>query len=237
MTAASIAETVFQKKLVKFHTHDPSATVQAAIVADNQLRHGQGRRHVFANHGNGLWGLTEWGLSDVSIQKERQIQKLANELCDEAAVQLGNMLVGLKPEAFEMVILAVLDRLDYHNIRVSKRTADGDAFFAAEWRRGFADARVCIQVVGDAEAEVDDEDVRLLRDTLQHYAGTEGVLIHMGDISKEAHREVKNADAARVSILDRETLVRLMVQEGIGVRHHHVSVPMVDTTFIEALKA
>lgn len=236
MSAKAIADTVFQRKLVKFHTHDPAATVQAAMVADNQLRHGQGRRQVFANYGNGQWGLTEWGLSEAGIQKERQIQKLAQDLRDDASLQLANMLSGLKTEAFEMVVLAVLERLNYRNVRVSKRTSDGDAFFTADWRNGFTEARVCIQVVGDAEAEVDAEDIQLLRDTLQHYNGTEGVLIHMGDVARDAYRETKSANAARVSILDRETLVKLMVQEGIGVRHHQVSVAMVDTAFIESLK-
>lgn len=234
MTIDAIAEMIFQKKLVRFHTHDPATTVQSAMVTDNQVRQRLGKRPLFVAYGPSMWGLTEWGFSEAGVQKERQVHRLANELRDEVVVQLGKALLDIKPQAIEMMVITLLDRLDYRNLKVSKRSSDGDVFFTADWRRGFFDTRVCVQVVVDAEAEIDVDDVKALRDSLHHNSGEEGVIVHLGEVSKEAVREARNGQ--KITIIDREALLRLLVQEGIGVRTYNVHVSMVDSAFIEALK-
>lgn len=234
MTVDVIAETIFQKKLVRFHTHDPATTVQSAMVTDNQVRQRLGKRPLFVAYGPSMWGLTEWGFSEAGVQKERQVHRLANELRDEVVVQLGKALLDVKPQAIEMMVITLLDRLDYRNLKVSKRSSDGDVFFTADWRRGFFDTRVCVQVVVDADAEIDVDDVKTLRDSLHHNSGEEGVIVHLGEVSKDAVREARNGQ--KITIIDREALLRLLVQEGIGVRTYNVHVSMVDTAFIEALK-
>lgn len=236
MHASDIAEIVFDKKLVKFHTHDPEATIESAIVTDNQVRARSGRRPLFAQYREGRWGLTQWGVSDDGIKKERQILNLASELRQEAEDQLGEAVARLKPEAFEMVVMTLLERLDYCNLKVSKRTSDGDTFFSADWRRGFSDLRVCVHVAADAEARLDGEAVDELRDTLEHYSAAEGIIVHVGDVSKEAVRASRDEEAAKVTIIDRKTFVRLLIDEGIGVRSFNTPLVMVDTAFIDALQ-
>lgn len=232
----TIAETIFAKKLVKFHTHDRAATVQSAIVTDNQVQLRSGRRPLFAAYSPSLWGLTEWGLSDNGIEKEKELQQLSTELREDACGQLGELLVDLKPEALEMMVITLLERLDYRNLKVSKRTSEGDVFFTADWRRGFSDIRVCIQVVGEPDVEIDAEEVKELRDTLSHYSGNEGILIHLGDVSKAAVKESRDEEKDKVTVIDGAALVRLLVHEGIGVRTYRVPVTMVDTAFVKALK-
>mgnify|MGYP006188796561 CR=1 FL=1 len=236
MTTAAVAKTVFDKKLVRFHTHDPEATIQSAMVTDNQVRARRGRRPLFAQYRDGRWGLTEWGVSDEGIEKERQILRLADELRREAVAQLGEAVAGLKAEAFEMVVMTLLERLDYGNLKVSKRTSEGDTFFTADWRRGFSDLRVCVQIVADPEAQLDSDTIKELRETLNHYSAAEGIIVHLGEVTKEAVRESRDADAAKVTVIDRKAFVRLLVDEGIGVKTFSTPIVMVDNAFIDALQ-
>ncbi len=227
---------VFGNKLIRFHTHDPEATLQSALVTDNQVRTKRGKRPLFAAYGGERWGLTEWGISDQGIENEKKIASLADDLRKEAVDQLGESLLDLKPEAFEMVVMTLLERLDYRDLKVSKRTSEGDVFFTADWRRGFSDMRVCIQIVGDEEEEIDAACVNDLRDTLEHYSATEGVIIHLGDVARDAVKASRNDDKAKVTVIDRRALVRLLVEEGIGVKTYNQPIVMVDNAFVDALK-
>lgn len=236
MSAEKVAATVFEKKLVKFHTHDPEATIESAIVTDNQVRSRAGRRPLFAQYRNGRWGLTEWGVSDDGIDKERQILALTEQLRDEAHGMLGEAVARLKAEAFEMVVMTLLERLDYRNLKVSKRTADGGTYFSADWRRGFSDLRVCVHVVSAAQRTLEAAAIEELRETLGHYSATEGIIVHIGEISRDAVRDSRKEGEPKVTIIDRKTFVRLLVEEGIGVRVFQTPLVMVDTAFIDALQ-
>lgn len=232
----AIAEAIFAQKLVKFHTHDRAATVQSAIVTDNQVRLRTGRRPLFASYAPSVWGLTEWGLSDEGIETEKEIQELVADLREDVQTQLATMLVSLKAEALEMMVITLLERLGYDNLKVSKRTSEGDVFFTADWRPGFSHIRVCIQVVGEPDVEIDADDVNELRETLNHYSGNEGILIHLGDVSKAAVKESRDDSKDKVTVIDGDSLVRLLVQEGIGVRTYRMPISMVDTAFLQALQ-
>ena len=234
-TAADVAEAVFDKKLVKFHTHDPEATIQAAIVTDNQVLSRGGKRPRFAQYQDG-WGLTEWGVSDEGVDRERQILELAKELRDGAQEQLGAAVANLKAEALEMVVMTLLEQLDYRNLKVSKRTSAGDTFFSADWRRGFSELRVCVHVGSDAEAVLKAGAVKELRGTLEHYSAAEGIIVHVGEVSKEAVRVCRKEAEAKFTIIDRKAFVALLVDEGIGVKSFQTPIVMVDTAFIDSLQ-
>lgn len=236
MRAAEVAEIVFDKKLVKFHTHDPEVTIESAIVTDNQVRERSGRRPLFAAYREGRWGLTEWGVTDDGIDKEKQVLKLAASLREDAHEQLGEAIARLKPEAFEMVVMTLLERLGYHNLKVSKRTSDGDTYFSADWRRGFSDMRVCVCVIGRVNHKLEQSAITELRETLEHYSAAEGTVVHMGEIAKGAIAALRDESKAKVSIIDRKALVRLLVEQGIGVRTFQAPLVMVDTAFIDALQ-
>lgn len=236
MSADDVADIVFDKKLVRFHTHDPEATIQSAIVTDNQVRIRRGLRPLFTQYREGRWGLTEWGVTDEGIEKEQQIIELAGELRQESIDQLGGAVSSLKDEAFEMVVMTLLERLEYSNLKVSKRTSDGDVFFTADWRRGFSDLRVCIHIIADADSSLSDDEIKELRETLNHYSASEGVVITMGDVSKSAVKESRKDDCAKVTIIDRDAFVRLLADEGIGVKTYQTPIVMVDRAFIDQLQ-
>lgn len=235
MNVADLAKEIFERRLVKFHTHDAAATVQAAMAGDNQLRERAGNRPLFIRYGRERWGLTSWGLSQDSVDREQSILSLAEEIRQDAVQTLGEALTDVKSEALEHLALTLLQRLGYQEIKVSKRSADGDVFFTSDWRQGLADVRVCIQVVGDTELELEADAVTGLRGTLHHYSASEGVIIHLGDIDEDAIKESREERLAPITLLDRDTFVELLIKHGIGVRTYQAPITMVDTSFIDAI--
>jgi hypothetical protein len=236
MDIEELAEEIFGRKLVKFHTHDENATVQAAMANDNQIRAQRGHRQLFVRLDRQRWGLSEWALSGESVKKEQTILSLSEEIRQEAIHQLGQALIDVQTEALEQIALTLLERLGYRNIKVSKRSSEGDVYFTADWRQGLSDVRVCIQVVSDGSDDLTKEEVASLRSTLHHYSAAEGVIIHLGEIESQAVNESREESVEPITLIDRETFVELLIRHGIGVRTYTTPITMVDSEFIEALK-
>lgn len=232
----NLADEIFDRKLVKFHTHDAAATVQAALANDNQIRRQRGHRPLFDQYDRSRWGLTEWGLPDAAITKEQTILSLSEEIRQDTLEHLGEALIDIQDEALEHIALTLLERLGYQNIKVSKRSSSGDVYFTADWRQGLADVRVCIQVTLEGEDDLSAKAVSAIRDTLHHYSAAEGVIIHLGDITGQAIAESRKEDKAPITLIDRTTFVELLIKHGIGVQAYTTPILMVDTTFIETLK-
>lgn len=234
---ADLADEIFERKLVKFHTHDASATVQAALANDNQIRQKRGHRPLFSLNSDSKWGLSEWGLPAAAIQKEQTILSLSEEIRQATLGDLGEALLGVKNEALEHIALTLLERLSYQNIKVSKRSSSGDVYFTADWRQGLSDVRVCIQVTLEAADELGADAVTAIRETLHHYSAAEGVIIHLGDITRDAITESRQDAKAPITLIDRKTFVELLIRHGIGVQTYTTPILMVDTEFIETLKS
>ncbi|MEM1348170.1 MAG: restriction endonuclease, partial [Myxococcota bacterium] len=236
MATQDLADEIFKRKLVRFHTHDAAMTLQAALVTDNQRRKQRGHRKLFIAHAGSRWGLTEWGLSDELLTKEQRILSLSEECRQEAIGLMGAALLDVAPEALEHVVLTLLEGLGYTDLKVSKRSSDGDVFFSAALRQGLSDVRVCIQVVADRSRELESEVITDLRGTLHHYAAAEGVIVHLGEISKQAIEESREEKLAPVTLIDRTTFVTQLVDQGIGVTRFHTPILLIDTAFLEQLQ-
>jgi len=230
-----LADKIFEQKLVKFHTHDPVTTVKSALANDNQIRSDRGHRSLFDHDDHGNWWLTKRHLSPAVFEKEQAILSLTEEVRRQSMEQLGDLLVDIRPEALEYLALTLLERLGYYNIKVSKRSSEGDVFFTADWRQGLADVRVCVRVVTDSDRTLKASAVEDLRETLDHYSASEGVAIHLGDVAGDAVGRARINGEAPITLFDRDTFVELLVKHGIGVETYQSPLVMVDSEFIDAL--
>lgn len=236
MPIDDLADAIFERDLVKFHTHDPVTTVTSALANDNQVRQQYGHRPLFDSNDDGRWRLTQWTLDDEIVDKENGILSLSEEIRQSTVQQLGEALLELKSEALEHLALTLLERLGYHNIKVSKRSSEGDVFFTADWRQGLADVRVCVQVATGEKDTLQPDAVHELRETLNHYSASEGVIIHLDDVSDKAVEQSRQEDSAPITVMDRDNFVELLLKHGIGVQEYHAPIVMLDTDFIDALR-
>lgn len=236
MPIDELADEIFDRDLVKFHTHDPVTTVTSALANDNQVRKQYGHRPLFERDDGDNWSLTEWKLDDEIADKERGILGLSEDIRQATVQQLGGALLDLKSEALEHLALTLLERLGYHNIKVSKRSSEGDVFFTADWRQGLADVRVCVQVATGEKDTLQPDAVHELRETLNHYSASEGVIIHLADVSDEAVEQSRQEESAPVTLMDRDNFVELLLKHGIGVEEYTAPIVTLDTDFIDALR-
>ncbi|MFB6264552.1 MAG: restriction endonuclease, partial [Bradymonadaceae bacterium] len=230
-----LAEQIFKRKLVKFHTHDEVATVRSALVNDNQVREGYGHRPLFKQTDQG-WGLTEWDLPDEVHDREQLMLSLSEEIRRAAVDELGEALRGAPSESLEHIALTLLERLGYRSIKVSKRSSDGDAYFTTDWKKGLGDVRVCVRVSTDADGTLGADAISDLRETLDHYSASEGLIIHLGNFDPEAVKESRKSNHAPITLFDRRTFVELLVKHGIGIEEYEAPIPTVDRSFIDALQ-
>ncbi len=230
-----LAERIFEQKMVKFHTHEPVTTVKSALANDNQIRADRGHRPLFDHDGTDNWWLTKGALSASVYEREQKVLSLTEEIRQESMEQLGERLRDIAPEALEYLALTLLERLGYSNIKVSKRSSEGDVFFTADRRQGLADVRVCVRVVTDTGRTLERDAVDDLRETLGHYSASEGVAIHLGEIDDQAVDGARLESQAPITIFDRETFVELLVKHGIGIETYRSPIVTVDSDFIDAL--
>ena len=162
---------------------------------------------------------------------------LSEECRRHALAHLGEALLDIQAEALEQIMVAVLEGRGYRDIKVSKRSAEGDVYFTGDWRQGLSDVRVCIMLVGDTDAALAREAVTDLRGTLHHHAASEGVVVHLGEIKREAIDEAREEKLAPMTLIDRDTFVELLADQGIGVRRFHTPILMVDQAYLAELAA
>jgi hypothetical protein len=75
-----------------------------------------------------------------------------------------------------------------------------------------------------------------LRGTLHHYSASEGVILHLGEATREAIEESREARVAPIAVIDRGQLVRALLANEIGVKRVWAPLTLVDTAFVDALK-
>lgn len=234
---APLSDEIFNQKLIRFHTHNAELTVQSAMLNDNQLRKNNGQRPLFTYLGGQRWGLSEWGMSAEMLKHEKSIM-LASEKCrEEASSILSDALDDIPGEAFEQLILSLLERVGYQQIKISKRGSGDDVFFSASLRQGMSSIRVCVQVIGDNARDLSVDDVTQLRGTLHHYGANEAIIVHLGAISRAANEEAQEVKLAPVTIIERRNVVDLMIQHGLGVRTYNAPVVMLDQAYLHAMQS
>lgn len=230
LSSAEIGDLVFGRRMVRFHTLNREAAIRAALVTDNQIRLGQGKRPIFHLNTDNAWVLTEWGFDAASLKAEAEIQDRVAALKAQAEKEIASILPRVSREGLEHLTLTLLRRMDYGDIKVSKRLGDGGVIFTGRLQRGLSDVRVAIYLTG-GERVLSDQDVTSLRGTLHHYAASEGVIITLGAIAQEARQESRAANLARINILDQENFVRLLTSASIGVQTYQVPVSFADRSF------
>jgi restriction endonuclease Mrr len=219
---------------VRFHTLNREAAIRAALVTDNHQRRRRGQRPLFSSAVPGQWTLTDWSLGDEVLEQERALFSTAQALHQKAAEAVGGLLSRLNRAGLEHLTLLLLERLGYHDLKVSKRLGDGGVVFTGRSLRGLSETRVAVCLTGH-ERPLSQDDVTSLRGTLHHYAAAEGVILALGEIGAGALEESRVPNLARITVLDRAHFVEMLLEEGLGVQTSSVPVTFVDSAFFEAL--
>jgi restriction system protein len=186
----------------------PEATLYAQIITEIQRRTRRGERPRFVRYGKGYVGLSKWKGTGLAFQIEQHNQHVRKKLIQ----QIGKM----PPAEFEALIGTLLAKLGFEDVTVTSFKGDGGIDVRGTMVTGdVVRTRMAVQVKR-WKANVQSPTVQQVRGSLG--AHEQGLIITTSDFSKGARAEAERADATPVALMNGEQLVKLLVENDIGIR-------------------
>lgn len=142
----------------------------------------------------------------------------------DAKEQLLDHLRNLLPSEFEKVVLLLLDRLGYEDVKVTGGSNDRGVDVRAVLRyRGVADVPTSVQAKRYAASNnVDGSVIARLRGSLP--VQDHGIVVTTSDFTRSAHAENIAPGLKPIALINGAQLVELLVDLGIGVEKREVEV-------------
>jgi restriction system protein len=204
----AITNTALELGIIATAGKTPEATLYAQIITENQRRTRRGERPRFVRYGKGYVGLTKWKGTGLAFQIEQHNQHVRRKLIQ----QIGKM----PPAEFEALIGTLLAKLGFEDVTVTSFKGDGGIDVRGTMVTGdVVRTRMAVQVKR-WKANVQAPTVQQVRGSLG--AHEQGLIITTSDFSKGARAEAERADATPVGLMNGEQLVKLLVENDIGIR-------------------
>jgi restriction system protein len=203
-----ITERAVNRGLISTQGITPEATMRAQIGVEIQRQEQRGERPRFFRLPKGLIGLNRWrGKGDLQSQVEKHNLEVRRKLHDR--------LLTMKPADFEVLVSELLANLGFQTT-VTKPSGDGGIDVRGTLVVGeVIRTRMAVQVKRWAK-NVQTPTVQQVRGSLG--AHEQGLIITTSDFSAGARKEAARSDATPVALMNGEELVKLLMQNQLGVR-------------------
>lgn len=204
----AITDKALELGLIATAGKTPEATLYAQIITEIQRRTRRGERPRFVRYGKGYVGLSKWKGTGLAFQIEQHNQHVRKKLIQ----QIGKM----PPADFEALIGTLLAKLGFEDVTVTSFKGDGGIDVRGTMVTGdVVRTRMAVQVKR-WKANVQSPTVQQVRGSPG--AHEQGLIITTSDFSKGARAEAERADATPVALMNGEQLVKLLVENDIGIR-------------------
>lgn len=218
-----IIQIALKKKLISTKGLTPETTLTAVLNSENRRKISRGEEPRFVAYGKGLYGLTEW--QPKGILKDIQIKNKA------VKEKLFNYLMKIHPKKFEEFIGALLAKLGFTNLEVTKYSSDGGIDVKGTLIVGTViKTRMSVQVKR-WKNNIPSKVVRELRGGLSTHE--QGLIITTSDFSKSAIDEANRSDTQPVGLMNGKELIELLVENEIGIKKNEISILEIDNQFIK----
>jgi restriction system protein len=204
----AITDKALELGLIATAGKTPEATLYAQIITEIQRRTKRGERPRFVRYGKGVVGLSKWKGTGLAFQIDQHNQQVRRKLIQ----QIGKM----PPAEFEALVGTLLAKLGFEDVTVTSFKGDGGIDVRGTMVTGdVVRTRMAVQVKR-WKANVQAPTVQQVRGSLG--AHEQGLIITTSDFSKGASAEAERADATPVALMNGEQLVKLLVENDIGIR-------------------
>ena len=202
-----VTRRVLADGLVRTEGKTPEATLYAQVTSEIKRMARRGDASRFVKHAPGVIGLRKWMSKGLAFQIERHNAGVRKTLLTH--------LRSMDPADFEAVVGLLLVALGFEDVIVTKVSADGGIDVRGVLVVGDAiETRMAVQVKR-WKANVQRPIVQQVRGSLG--AHDQGLIITTGGFSKGARDEAEAPNKIPVGLMDGEQLVKLMVENDIGV--------------------
>jgi restriction endonuclease Mrr len=151
---------------------------------------------------------------------QRELDAAIKRANQQVTNDLRDYIAEMDPTTFERLIGALLLKIGYTDVNVTKQSGDGGIDVRALLvAGGVASMRTCIQV--KRQKTVGRPTVQNLRGSLSAHEA--GLLVTSGNFTREAIEEAKDPTKAPIALIDGRMLTELLLEYQIGVRHERVT--------------
>ena len=204
----SITQRALDQELIRTRSQAPALTMYAAIHGEIRRRQSRGETPRFVMRKGGLIELLASSPEGLEVMIKNKNAAVLESLLDRVR--------GAPPAAFEELVAALLGKLGFEDVEVTKQTRDGGidvlgTLIVAKSVR----VRVAVQAKRQ-KSNVQRPVVQQVRGSLGTH--DQGLIITTSDFSRGAREEATRADATPVFLLNGEQLAVQLVEHEIGVR-------------------
>lgn len=210
-----IARRALEQKLIDTKGETPEATMGSRLYVDTQTPDSRFRRV-----GRGVFAL--------ATPVQHPIARQLSELNQTVRAQLRQRLQEMPPDRFEALIGELLIALGFaeDTIKVTNYRKDGGIDVRGVLKAGaIAEVKVAVQVKR-WKNNVQAPTVQALRGSLA--VDEQGVIITTSDFAAGAKREAQASAKARISLVNGEQLLDLLIQHQLGVKTETLTILSLD---------
>ena len=182
---------------------------------------------AFERHGKGVFGLAR--------KKRHGVEALVAETNERTRAQLHELLAQVPPKRFEALIMDLLLEMgfDEQTLAVTPYVKDGGIDVVGTYSAsGLAPVNAAVQVKR-WKSNIQSQTVTQVRGSLQVHQF--GIIITTSDFTRSARQEAEAPGKARISLINGEQLVSLLIKHHIGVVDQPLVVTQLDTEWWGAL--
>ncbi|HET7753532.1 MAG TPA: HTH domain-containing protein [Anaeromyxobacteraceae bacterium] len=231
LSLAEIASQGAERALMPDAFVRDSSALAAALVEDNRRRESAGRKPLFAIDGESV------SLAAQPEPGERAAVVLpavrpaaAVDVRRAALLALRRRLRECDGPTIEYVAAALLEKLDFRELKVAKRGRE-HVVYTARKKMGLGDVRHCVRVMRGA-GEIARREITELRRDIGNYGAQIGVVLSAGEPGREARADATASGQLPVILLCGDALAEAMAEAVVGCKL--VVVPEVDEAFFKA---
>ena len=203
-----ITHKILELGLVNTQGETPEATLYAQLLTETKRRAKRGDPPRFVMHGKGLVGLAKWDSGSLAYQIEQHNEQVRRKL--------HSRLLEMPPADFEALIGQLLVVLGFDDVEVTARSGDGGIDVRGTLVVGdVIRTRMAVQVKRwkrNVQAQI----VQQVRGSLGTHE--QGLIVTTSDFSTGACSEAERPNAVPVALMKGEQLVKLLVENDIGIR-------------------
>jgi len=187
----------------------PSATMSAQLTTEIAKATSRGELPRFVAHGHGLYGLSNWQPQGIACEIEAHNETIRQ--------QMRETLTDMNPTAFETLIGELMEKLDFEDVVVTKKSGDGgvDARGVLIACGGIIRTQYAVQVKR-WKANVQSPEINSLRGSLA--ADEHGLFVTLSDFSPGARAEAVAIGKKPITLINGKQLLGLLIEHNFGVR-------------------
>jgi len=168
------------------------------------------------------------------VSVEDELRKLAKEQREEAREQIKAILLSIDPIAFEHLISALLEAMDYEDVEVTTPSGDGGVDVIGSINVGITSVREVVQVKRH-QRTIQRKDLDALRGSLHRFNAVRGMIITTSSFAKGTREAAIERNVAPITLIDGDKLIDLLIEHQLGIKIKAVELLEVDEFALRAL--